>query len=67
MKWTIKLNEFDISYNPRLSIKAQVSVDFLIECTWSDNEPEEMLAELLARPPEVESTWILHVNGASNS
>ncbi|GAA0152926.1 hypothetical protein LIER_11285 [Lithospermum erythrorhizon] len=31
--WAIELSEFDISYFPRTSIKAQTLMDFIIECT----------------------------------
>lgn len=32
-KWTIKLFEFDIKFQPRPLIKAHILVDFLVECT----------------------------------
>ena len=31
MKWAIKLNEYDIQYKPRLSLKRQVLPDFILE------------------------------------
>ncbi|GAA0145454.1 hypothetical protein LIER_05643 [Lithospermum erythrorhizon] len=31
--WAVELSEFDITYVPRTSIKAQVLADFVIECT----------------------------------
>ncbi|GAA0154348.1 hypothetical protein LIER_37859 [Lithospermum erythrorhizon] len=31
--WTTELSEFDITYVPRTSIKAQALADFVIECT----------------------------------
>ena len=40
-KWAIELTEFDINFQPRLSIKAQILADFVIECTIPDPvEPE---------------------------
>lgn len=32
-KWAIELGKFNIKCLPRLSIKAQVVVDFILECT----------------------------------
>ncbi|GAA0158283.1 hypothetical protein LIER_15358 [Lithospermum erythrorhizon] len=31
--WAIELSEFDISYEPRVSIKSRALTDFIIECT----------------------------------
>ena len=36
VKWAIELSEFDISYQPRVAIKAQAMADFVAEFT----EPE---------------------------
>jgi hypothetical protein len=33
MSWAIELTQYDISYEPRLAIKAQVLADFLAEMT----------------------------------
>lgn len=33
-----KLSEFDITYQPRTAMKAQVLADFITECTWADKE-----------------------------
>ena len=33
-KWAVKLSKFDISFQPRSAMKAQVLSDFLAECTW---------------------------------
>ena len=60
-KWAIELGEFDIKYLPRPSIKVQALVDFVLECTISD---EEVGDELIA--PASEECWVLHVDGSSN-
>lgn len=39
-KWTIKLFEFDIRFQPQPSIKAQILIDFLVECTIPDELQE---------------------------
>ena len=31
LKWAIKLNEYEIKYQPRLSLKGQVMTDFIVE------------------------------------
>ena len=33
VKWAIELSEFDIRYKPRITIKGQILVDFIIEFT----------------------------------
>ncbi|XP_027936375.1 uncharacterized protein LOC114191403 [Vigna unguiculata] len=55
-KWAIELSEYDISFEPRGPIKAQVLSDFLAELTPSPAQHEAP-----------EATWILSVDGASNS
>ncbi|KAL0289538.1 UNVERIFIED_CONTAM: Ribonuclease HI [Sesamum radiatum] len=56
IKWTIELSEYDISYLPRTTIKAQALADFVSEITGTNQEevPE-------ARP------WLLHVDGSSSA
>ena len=61
-KWAIKLNEFDISYQPRTVLKSQVLANFLVECTWPTEDNEGLSSESYSDP-----VWILHVDGASNS
>ncbi|XP_072057740.1 uncharacterized protein [Arachis hypogaea] len=53
IKWSIKLSEFDIHYQPRGSIKSQYLADFVAEFTAPNSD---------AGNPE----WILFVDGASN-
>ncbi|KAL0463085.1 UNVERIFIED_CONTAM: hypothetical protein Slati_0196100 [Sesamum latifolium] len=56
IKWAIELSEYDISYLPRTTIKAQALADFVSEMTGTTQEevPE-------ARP------WLLHVDGLSTA
>ncbi|XP_027150213.1 uncharacterized protein LOC113750438 [Coffea eugenioides] len=59
-KWAIELGEYDFSYEPRTTIKAQTLADFLAELTF--NEVNESIS-VTAEPQR----WTLHVNGSSNS
>ena len=74
-KWTVRLEEFDISFCPRSALKAQVITDFIVECTWSltpmightidgDHEDDVLtIAAIKGAGP----IWTLYVDGASNS
>ncbi|GAA0173288.1 hypothetical protein LIER_26940 [Lithospermum erythrorhizon] len=63
--WVAELSEFDITYTPRTSIKAQILADFLIECTIRQplkiNGPKE-----LQEPTQI-TKWVVYVDGARNS
>ncbi|KAL0434231.1 UNVERIFIED_CONTAM: hypothetical protein Slati_2757400 [Sesamum latifolium] len=56
VKWAIELSEYDISYLPRTTIKAQALADFISEMTGTTQE--EVSEE---RP------WLLHVDGSSTA
>nr|XP_025635758.1 uncharacterized protein LOC112729828 [Arachis hypogaea] len=51
LAWSIELSQFDIKFEPRYAIKAQVMADFIAEMTPGDSIPE---------------SWKLHVDGSSN-
>ncbi|KAL0448633.1 UNVERIFIED_CONTAM: hypothetical protein Slati_1419700 [Sesamum latifolium] len=55
IKW-VELSEYDISYLPRTTIKAQALADFVSEMTGAP--PEEI--------PKDEK-WLLHVDGSSTT
>ena len=40
-KWAIKLKEFNLSFQARPALKSQVLADFLVECTWTEEQVEE--------------------------
>ena len=53
MKWSLELSEFDIHYESRKALKAQVFADFLAEMTFPTKENKEQ--------------WTIFVDGSSNS
>jgi len=55
MKWVVELSEFNIKYEPKAPLKAQVLTDFIVELT-APYPPESL----------IESIWILSVDGAFN-
>ena len=63
-KWALELFEFDLIFCPRPSIKAQVLVDFMTECTIPHEQPEGEEAPTQKDP---KMQWNLYVNGASNA
>ncbi|KAL0446084.1 UNVERIFIED_CONTAM: hypothetical protein Slati_1736300 [Sesamum latifolium] len=54
IKWAIELSEYDISYLPRTTIKAQALADFVSEMTGMVQE------EVSVKKP-----WLLHVDSSS--
>jgi len=56
VRWAVELSEFDIQYEPRGSIKGQVSADFVAELSLG-GDPQEV---------ELGSQWMLSVDGSSN-
>ena len=62
MKWAIELSEFDISYKPRVVIKAQAMADFVAEFT----EPEVGFDQLgTATIDDENRVWQVSVDGSS--
>jgi len=53
MKWSLELSEFDIHYESRKALKAQVFADFLAEMTFRTEENKE--------------GWTVFIDGSSNS
>ena len=56
LKWVIDLSEYEIKYQPRLSLKGQVMVEFI-------TEPPKKQAHPIDRPKK--QWWTLHVDGMS--
>ncbi|KAL0308953.1 UNVERIFIED_CONTAM: Retrovirus-related Pol polyprotein from transposon gypsy [Sesamum radiatum] len=54
VKWVVELGEFDIEYQSKIAIKAQVLADFVVELT---GEMEQ----------QRRGGWMLHVDGPSTS
>ena len=60
MKWAIELSEFDIRYRPKIAIKGQVLVNFVMEFASTKPDTDAQAATDL-------SAWKLSVDGASNA
>ena len=56
IQWAIELSEFDIRYQPRNAIKAQVLTDFIVEFTPIHGDLDAM---------EDVKTWVVQVDGSS--
>ncbi|KAL0407796.1 UNVERIFIED_CONTAM: hypothetical protein Sradi_1714000 [Sesamum radiatum] len=56
VKWAVELNEYDISYLPRTTIKAQALADFISEMT-----------EMTMKDASQDQKWLLHVDGSSTA
>ncbi|KAL0373476.1 UNVERIFIED_CONTAM: hypothetical protein Sradi_3263300 [Sesamum radiatum] len=56
VKWAMELSEYDISYLPRTTIKAQVLADFVSKMT-----------KMSIKGTSQEQTWLLHVDGSSTT
>ena len=58
LQWAIELNEYEIEYQPRLSMKGQVMTDFVVEYSQKPTQDKE---------PRKEEWWTLRGDGASQS
>ena len=56
VQWAIELSEFDVRYQPRSAIKAQVLVDFITEFTPNQGELDEV---------DEAQRWVVNVYGSS--
>ncbi|KAL0293250.1 UNVERIFIED_CONTAM: Retrovirus-related Pol polyprotein from transposon [Sesamum radiatum] len=56
VKWAVELSEYDISYVPRTTIKAQALTDFVSE-----------MAEMTIKDASQDQKWLLHVDGSSTA
>ncbi|KAL0394310.1 UNVERIFIED_CONTAM: Polyprotein P3 [Sesamum latifolium] len=54
VKWAVELSEYDISYLPRTTVKAQALTDFCSE-----------MAEISLGDAPKDKKWLLHVDGSS--
>ena len=55
IQWVIELSQFDIEYHPRITIKAQALVDFIVEFTSPDKD------RLTNKPRR----WMIQIDGLS--
>ncbi|GJV58282.1 reverse transcriptase domain-containing protein [Tanacetum coccineum] len=60
LKWKFELEEYDIQYRPRASIKGQILADFIMERP-EEESPDEPMTE----PEEIPEPWTLFTDGSS--
>ena len=53
--WAIELNEFDVQYRPRTTVKGKIVADFIAEYTQLEGKGVEGLG-----------LWSIHTDGSSN-
>ncbi|GAA0145613.1 hypothetical protein LIER_36150 [Lithospermum erythrorhizon] len=63
--WAIELSEFEITYEPRTSIKAHALKDFVIECT--TRKPPRVSGATELSEPAKNPEWVVYVDGERNS
>ena len=56
IQWAVELSEFDVRYQPRISIKAQALADFIAEFAPSNDDLERV---------EDSKKWVIHADGSS--
>ncbi|GAA0157621.1 hypothetical protein LIER_14850 [Lithospermum erythrorhizon] len=61
----VELNEFDITYRPRTSVKALALSGFFIECT--TRQPVQVSRATEPSKPAKLPEWVVYVDGARNS
>ena len=67
MKWALELEEFEVVYRPRIAIKGQALADFLVKFTYPGETEQAEPVVLTPNPQESIPTWVLYVDGSSNS
>ncbi|GJT44306.1 reverse transcriptase domain-containing protein [Tanacetum coccineum] len=60
LKWIFELEEYDIYYRPRTSVKGQILADFIVECSEDDT-----LDTPMEDREELPDPWILFTDGSS--
>nr|GEX53042.1 hypothetical protein [Tanacetum cinerariifolium] len=60
LKWRFELEEHDIHYRPRTSVKGHILADFIIECP--EDDP---LDTPIKEKEELSNSWILFTDGSS--
>ena len=67
MKWALELEEFEVIYRPRTAIKGQALADFVVEFTYPSETERAEPVTLTPNLQETIPTWVLYVDGSSNS
>ncbi|XP_074346833.1 uncharacterized protein LOC141685638 [Apium graveolens] len=67
VNWAVELSQFNLSFVPRTTIKAQALADFIIECNFPEEEPEPMDMDQEPKKDTSPGAWTLKVDGSSTS
>ncbi|XP_074342780.1 uncharacterized protein LOC141680456 [Apium graveolens] len=67
VNWAVELSQFNLSFIPRTTIKAQALADFIIECNFPEEEPEPMDMDQESEKDTSPGAWTLKVDGSSTS
>ncbi|XP_074342973.1 uncharacterized protein LOC141680733 [Apium graveolens] len=67
LNWAVELRKFNLRFIPRTAIKAQALADFIIECNFSEEEPEPMNIDPETNQDANLGAWTLKIDGSSTS
>ena len=67
VNWAVELSQFNLTFIPRTTIKAQALADFIIECNFPEEEPVPMSIDPERNTDQETEAWALKVDGSSTN
>lgn len=67
VNWVVEHSQFQLTFIPRTTIKAQSLVDFIVECTFSEPQLSSMMIDSESGKAIDPDIWTLYVDGSSTS
>ncbi|XP_074368007.1 uncharacterized protein LOC141708331 [Apium graveolens] len=67
VNWPVELSQFNLSFIPRITIKAQALADFIIECNFPEDEPRPMSIDPESSNDNNPGAWALKVDVSSTN